>query len=638
MIRIGTIEDIRAIEAEMPWSARIDARSLYEQLIATSSRVPDRPALTFQLRSGASDKAVTLDWKAFRTEVTRAANLFRRLGINDTDTIAFVLPNTIETAATIVAGATAGIVMPVNPLLSPENMAHLLREAGARVVMTLAPFPKTDLADRVAEAVALAPDVQTVIEVDLRRYLPGYLRLLVPLLRPRRRARHNARIVDFWSAVAREQGEALDFVEAKGDRVCARFHTGGTTGLPKLAQHRANGILYNGWCGASYAFTDQDVLMCPLPLFHVFAAYPVLASCLVSGASMVLPTPAGFRGDGVFDNLWKLIERHRVSFMIAVPTAVAALMQRKIDADVSSLRLVICGSSAMPVELFRRFEDAAGVMLMEGYGMTEATCLVAVNPPYGERRIGSVGLTVPYTEVRILHCDAAGRVVRTCGVEEVGEICVRSPGVHAEIYAEPSLNRSIHTEGGFLRTGDLGRLDAEGYLWITGRAKDLIIRGGHNIDPAVIEEALMRHPKVAFAGAIGQPDPVSGEVPAAYVELVAGESVEPDALIAHVRAEAVEPAAVPKHLEVLPELPKTAVGKIFKPDLRRMAIARVFDAALVAAGSEARVAEVVEDRRRGLVARIRPGAAGPEDAAATETLGRFAVLWEWLEPERPPAG
>ena len=149
--------------------------------------------------------------------------------------------------------------------------------------------------------------------------------------------------------------------------------------------------------------------MCPLPLFHVFAAYPILMSCLMTGAQMVMPTPQGYRGEGVMDNFWKLIARHKVSFLITVPTAVAALMQRKVDADVSTLRLAISGSAAMPVELFHRFEEATGVRVMEGYGMTEATCLVSINPPYGERKIGSVGFPFPYTDVRILHCDADGR-------------------------------------------------------------------------------------------------------------------------------------------------------------------------------------------------------------------------------------
>lgn len=632
MIRIATHEDIRSIGAERPWSERLHVGSLYEQLVETSGRVPGRRAVTFQLRSGPDDKAVSLDWTELRRDVTRAANLFRRLGIGDGDTVAFLLPNSIETVLTIFAGATAGVVMPVNPMLAPEHIAHLLRETGARVVVTLGPFPRTDLSDHVAEAVALSPDVKTVVEVDLARYLPPVLRLIMPLIRPKRKTRHHAEIIDFWKALGRERGDGLDFKEPRNDRVCAQFHTGGTTGLPKLAQHRANGILYNGWCGASFLFSEEDVLMCPLPLFHVFAAYPVLMSVLVSGAELVLPTPQGYRGEGVFDNFWKLIERHRATFVIAVPTAVAALMQRPVDADVSSLRLAITGSAAMPLELFRRFEEGAGVTVMEGYGMTEATCLIAVNPPYGERRVGSVGLPLPYTDVRILHCDAEGRVVRECGAEEVGEICVRNPGVYPDVYSEPRLNHGLMAEG-YLRTGDLGRLDAEGYLWITGRAKDLIIRGGHNIDPAMIEEALIRHPDVAFAGAIGQPDAWAGEVPAAYVELVSGGTVTSDGLLDHVRSTIAESAAVPKHLEVLSELPKTAVGKIFKPDLRKMAIARVFDAALAEAGTDARVEEVVEDRRRGLVARIRAGEKGQADEAATGTLGKFPVPWEWAEPE-----
>ncbi len=141
-----------------------------------------------------------------------------------------------------------------------------------------------------------------------------------------------------------------------------------------------------------------------------------------------MPTPQGYRGDGVMANFWKLVARHRVSFLITVPTAAAALMQRPVDADISTLRLALSGSAAMPVELFNRFEAATGVKILEGYGMTEATCLVSINPPFGERRIGSVGLPFAYCDVRIRRCDAAGSVQAECGVEEIGEICVKNPG------------------------------------------------------------------------------------------------------------------------------------------------------------------------------------------------------------------
>ena len=485
MARIATLADKRAVEAEMPWDERCRMRSLYEQLVATAGRFPQRAAITFQLRSGPADKAVTLSWAELRREVTRAANLFRRLGVGPADTVAYILPNGVEAPLTLLAGATAGIVNPVNPLLSPEHIASILNDTRAKVVVTLAPFPKTDLAQKVAEAVALAPGVETVLQVDLTRYLAPPLAWIVPLIRPKVKVAHRARVLDFAKAVARERGEALDFEETMGDRVCAYFHTGGTTGMPKVAQHRARGILYNGWCGQFYMFTERDVMMCPLPMFHVFAAYPILMSCLVSGAQVVMPTPQGYRGEGVMDNFWKLIERHKVTFMITVPTAVAALMQRKVDADVSTLQLALSGSAAMPVELFHRFEEATGVKVMEGYGLTEATCLVAVNPPYGERKVGSVGLPFAYTDVAILHCDATGAVTKECGTDEVGEILREESGRQCRnLHRRPAQQRGVIAEGGYLRTGDLGRIDADGYVWITGRAKDLIIRGGHNIDPA----------------------------------------------------------------------------------------------------------------------------------------------------------
>jgi acyl-CoA synthetase (AMP-forming)/AMP-acid ligase II len=634
MIKIATLADKGAVEDEMPVEARWRARSLYQQLAETAARFPDRPAITLQLRSGPRDKAVTLTWAETMVEVTRAANLLRRLGVGPADTVAYILPNSLEAALVLLAGATAGVVNPINPLLSVEHIAGILRDTRAKVVVTLAPFPKTDLAQKVADALALAPGVETVLQVDLGPYVAAPVAWIAPLMRPKVASSHRARMLDLRREMAAENGAALDFEETLDDRVCAYFHTGGTTGLPKIAQHRASGILYNGWCGRYYIFTEHDVLLCPLPMFHVLAAYPIFMSCLMSGAQFVMPTPQGYRGPGVMQNFWKLIERHKVTFIITVPTAAAVLMQRKVDADVSTLQKAISGSAAMPVELFHRFEEATGVMILEGYGMTEATCLVSINPPYGERKIGSVGIPFPYTDVRILRCDASGAILRECVADEIGEICVKNPGVHADVYADPERNRGVIAAGGYLRTGDLGRIDGDGYIWITGRAKDLIIRGGHNIDPALIEEALMNHPAVAFAGAIGQPDDHSGEVPAAYVELCAGGAATVESLLEHARAHISEPAALPKHLEIVPELPKTAVGKVFKPDLRRLAIARVYNGALERAGASARVAAVIEDPRRGLVAVLDPGPDGPEDATVTPVLGAYLTPWRWREGAR----
>ena len=395
--------------------------------------------------------------------------------------------------------------------------------------------------------------------------------------------------------------------------------------MPKVAQHKYSGMVYNGWLGHTLLYTENDNIMCPLPLFHVFACHVILMAAVKSGAHVVFPTPQGYRGDGVFDNFWKLVERWKITFIITVPTAISAKMQRPINADISTVKTAFSGSAPLPLELFRRFEKATGITLIEGYGLTEATCLVSSNPTDGVRKVGSIGITFPYTDVKIVKSTSDGLV--EAEVDEIGEICISNPGVYAgNTYTEADKNKDLYYQGTHLRTGDLGRIDSDKYLWITGRAKDLIIRGGHNIDPAEIEEALLGHEAVAFAGAIGQPDAHAGEVPCAFVELVAGASITEAELLEFCKENVQERAAQPKHMTIMSELPKTAVGKIFKPDLRKNAITRVYDETLEAAGLPARVASVTDDKKRGLVAQIAMNGASEADVGAS--LDVFTFGWE----------
>ena len=619
--------DRNRIEAEMPWEARDLPVTLYGLISRTTEKFPQNNAVSYQIFSGPKDKAETFNWTQLKDKTTQAANLFRSLNIGPKDVVAYILPNCNEAVLSLLGGGVAGIANPINPLLDEEQIGAILRETGAKVVVTLRAFPKTDVAEKTAAAVALAPNVKTVLEVDLLRYVTPPKSWIIPLIRPKMTQAPGVEYKNFNTEL-NKQNTTLDFEDVQEDRVAFYFHTGGTTGMPKVAQHLYSGTIYNGWVGAEILLDENDVMLCPLPLFHVMACQVMLLGALASGAHVVFPTPQGYRGEGVLDNIWKLTERWKVTFIVSVPTALAAMMQRAVDADISTVKTAFSGSAPLPVELFKRFEETTGVTIVEGYGMTEATCLVSGNPVDGEKKIGSIGIPFPYTDIKIIKGTDNGLI--DAEVDEVGEICVSNPGVYVgHTYTEAEKNKDLYYNEKYLRTGDLGRVDEDGYLWITGRAKDLIIRGGHNIDPAEIEEALLGHPAVSFAGAIGQPDAHAGELPCAFVELVDGATVTPEELIAHCKTHVKERAAQPKHIKIMDELPKTAVGKIFKPDLRKDAITRIYNEALETNGLESRVVSVIDDKKRGLVAQIE--ANGVSDTAIQTILGGFIGKWEHAE-------
>jgi fatty-acyl-CoA synthase len=207
------------------------------------------------------------------------------------------------------------------------------------------------------------------------------------------------------------------------------------------------------------------------------------------------------------------------------------------------------------------------VEVLEVYGMTETSSVHAMSYPDRPIRLGSVGHAGPYSRVRVVQLDANDRYVRDCEVNEIGTVAMQGPGVFSG-YLSESHNRNAFVEPGWVNSGDLGRLDEDGYLWMTGRAKDLIIRGGHNIDPIVVEEILFQHPAVAFAAVVGQPDAYAGELPVAYVQLKPQMSAEPEALMAFIAERTPERAANPVHVYLIDAMPLTGVGKVFKPQLR----------------------------------------------------------------------
>jgi len=347
----------------------------------------------------------------------------------------------------------------------------------------------------------------------------------------------------------------------------------------------------------------------------------------MAGAQVVLLSPMGFRNPEVIRNFWQLVERYRASVFSAVPTIYAALLAVPMaGADVSSLRYGICGAAPMPMETYHSFQEQTGIKILEGYGLTEGTCASALNPANGERRLGSIGLRLPYQQMKAVKLDANGRYERDCAVDEIGAIVINGPNVFPG-YKQEDKNRDIWAADDWLNTGDLGHQDKDSYFWLTGRAKDLIIRGGHNIDPALIEEALAQHPDVALVAAVGQPDSYAGELPVAYVTLRPDAQVNSETLREFARERIPERAAAPVRVEILDALPTTAVGKIFKPALRHQAMVHALTEAL-AAGHIAASVSVGADDRHGALAQVR--LQDPAQRQAAEKIAsQFTVVCEF---------
>jgi fatty-acyl-CoA synthase len=365
-------------------------------------------------------------------------------------------------------------------------------------------------------------------------------------------------------------------------------HTGGTTGAPKVAAHTHASQLA---CGQGIAvcsgLAPGEAMLGGLPLFHVNALIVTGIAPMFSGARVVWPGPAGYRDKALYSRFWQIIEHYQIAAMSAVPTVYGTLAQVPVDADISTLRLPIAGAAALPASVREDFAAHTGRRLLEGYGLTEATCASTWTRP-GEERPGSVGRVLPGQQIKAVTVADDGSWT-DCGPGETGVLVIGGPAVFAGYVTDPALggprvSRDGIVRDGWLDTGDLGQVDADGFVSLTGRAKDLIIRGGHNIDPRVIEDALLAHPAVRAAAAVGRPDRHSGEVPVAYVVPAAPGRFDETELLAWADTAIGEAAARPKRIYPVHAIPLTSVGKPFKPALVADTAVCAVTEALAAAG------------------------------------------------------
>ncbi len=556
--KISTLQDIEELE-KIPLEERYSEMSTFDILKNAADQFEDDLALRFLTNCTAEEESFDLSYRQLLRKVTQAANMFNDFGLAHDQAVSYLLPNLPETQYTIWGGQAAGIVSAVNYLLKPEQIVEILRATKCRMLVSLAPTEGSDIWEKTEEILKQMPELEVVFQVggdgDPAR-----------------------NIYPFGETLQKYPDDALTSDrKISEDEICAYFHTGGTTGSPKVAQHTHRGEVYEAWSTQYLSdYTRGSTAIVGLPLFHVNAVLVSSLAAFKAGSTALFLGASGFRHPNALKNFWKIVDRYKASHFVAVPTIYSALLNIPLDrADVSSLRFGTCGAAPMPQEVIRKFEDTTGIAILEGYGLTEGTSVSICNPAAGNRPVGSIGIRYPYQEIAVKEIDDTGKVVRDCDVGEAGSICIKGPNVIPG-YLQTQFNDGLFAAEGWLNTGDLGYIDEDGYFWLSGRAKDLIIRGGHNIDPGMIEECLHTHPDILLAAAVGKPDSYAGEIPVAYVQLNPGSSVSVDALRSYAEERIFERPALPAEIIILDRLPVTAVGKIFKPTLRYDIIQRTF--------------------------------------------------------------
>ena len=572
---LATPQQVAAIES-IPLTDRLAALNTYDALRIGAAHDPDAPAIRLLPNADPADTPVTLSHREFLAGVTQTANALHQLGVGSTDTVSFLLPLVPQAFMTLFGAETAGIANPVNPLLEPYQLAEILRAARTKVLVTLGPVPGSDIWDKVQRIREDLPELSAIVVVGAQGVVttaPSDAGLARPAGQP-------VPVFDFDALIAAQAADRL--VSGRtiaADDTAAYFHTGGTTGTPKLVRHTHLNQVTQAWViGLMLHIDPGESVLYGLPLFHVGGALTQALAFLSNGAHLVVVSPAGWRNPNAVRSVWKLVQQYRPVNMVGVPTVlVAALTIPVNDADLSSLKRAAGGGAAIPVAVARTYSESMGLPVLEVYGMTETASVHTISYMDRPIRLGSVGHPVPYAKVRVVKIDADGRYQGDCATNEIGVVAMAGPGVFSGYLSEEH-NRSAFVESGWVNSGDLGRFDEEGYLWITGRAKDLVIRGGHNIDPQPIEEILFSHPAVELAAMVGRPDAYAGELPVAYVQLKAGALAQPEDLIDYVRERTPERAAVPVAVHLISPMPLTGVGKVFKPALRLDAARRVAQA------------------------------------------------------------
>ncbi|MEB3329393.1 MAG: AMP-binding protein [Candidatus Sericytochromatia bacterium] len=492
-----------------------------------------------------------------------AAFLRGDLGLQAGDRIALQMPNLLQYPVALFGALRAGlVVVNTNPLYTPREMAHQFKDSGARALVVVANF-----AHHVAE-IRGETDLQHVIVTEvgdmlgfpkgpLTNFVLKHVKKQVPPY-------DLPGAISFQDALARGARASLPAVDLRGDDLAFLQYTGGTTGVSKGAMLTHRNVLANvaqiaAWMGPGLK-PGQELIATPLPLYHIFSlTVNCLAFSMFGACNLLIPNPRDLEG------FIKELGKHPVTVMTGVNTLFNGLLNHPAfsKATVPDLKFAVAGAMAVQQAVAERWRQVTGTALVEGYGLTESSPVVSVNPIDGTERIGTIGLPVPSTEVKLV--DEANREV---GPGEPGELCVRGPQVMQGYYHRPDETAKVLVEG-WLHTGDVAVVDDRGYFKIVDRKKDMILVSGFNVYPNEIEDVIARHPKVLEVAVIGVPSESSGEAVKAFV-VKRDASLSDEEVIAHCR-EHLTAYKVPRKVEFRAELPKSNVGKILRRELREPA-------------------------------------------------------------------
>jgi long-chain acyl-CoA synthetase len=568
--------------ADLPWQNNYDSHvpetlkpypefPLYELLRQSAQKFPDRPlTLTSAEVPLAGRLKKTLTYREIDQLSDALASGLVEMGLQKGDRVAIIMPNCAQFVISFYAILKAGgVVAATNPTYPPNKLSHQLKDSGAKIAIVLSLFYNN------VKQVQDQTDVEKVIVTNIKEYLPGIARVLFSIAKEKKEGHAvelKAGDVWFQDVLAQNQGKKPDVV-VKSDDLALFQYTGGTTGVSKaaVATHKAlvaNSLMCQAWMNTGDKPAEEHIFLGAIPMFHVYGMVAVL-SFAVSIGSMITLVP---NARDIDDVLGHIDTYHNTMFM-GVPALFNAINNHEKvksgEVDLSSIEVCFSGSAPLPPSTKAEFEKYSGGVVCEGFGMSEAPTATHGNPVKGQNKTGSIGMPFPDVECKLVSLDDG---VTEVPIGEPGELCIHSPHIMMGYHNMPTETKNSLREDSsgkaWLYTGDIARMDEDGYFYIVDRKKDMALIGGFNVYPRNVEDVIAAHPAVLEVGvaSIPHPEKVGQEALKAWIALKPDMTATDQEIINYAR-EKLARYEVPTRIEFVDELPKTTVGKILRREL-----------------------------------------------------------------------